>query len=190
MLVTMTRSPGERPLTSWWIVHVQPTSRHQVLFPKYPQRHSWGIFHVQPTSLHPRAFPKYPQRQLGDCSRTAYIATPSALSQIPPTAVGGSFKLQPRSRHPPKCSSQIPPTAVGGSFKLQPTSRHPQVLFPNTPNGSWGIFHVQPTSRHPSAFPKYPQRQLGDLSRSAYSPFTQKPFHQPRSHFAAGPGIS
>src|SRR6266404_1707384 len=37
---------------------------------------------------------------------------------------------------------------------------------------------------------KYPQRQLGDSFRYSLIPFTQKPFHQRRSHFAAGPRIS
>jgi hypothetical protein len=31
---------------------------------------------------------------------------------------------------------------------------------------------------------------LGDSFKYSLIPFTQKPFHQRRSHFAAGPGIS
>ena len=63
------------------------------------------------------------------------------MNEIPPTAVGGSFKSNLQTAR--LSLNEIPPTAVGGSFKsnlqaAQHTERNP-------PDGSRGIFQVLPT---------------------------------------------
>src|SRR5215217_8894200 len=74
---------------------------------------------------------------------------PSGL-EIPPTAVGGSFKCFLPENYP--ATLEIPPTAVGGSFKCFLPANYPATL-------------------------KSHQRQLVDRSNAFYPQTTQRPLN-------------
>src|SRR5215467_11638653 len=63
-------------------------------------------------------------------------------SGIPPTAVGGSIKVQPT--HQPIKPLRNTPDGSRGIIKVQPTHQPIKPLW-NTPDGSRGIIKVQPT---------------------------------------------
>ena len=155
------RDPRPNPtLGSGWIVQARPTHSTHATLARIPPSAVGGSFKPGLHTARTRPLPKSHPRQWVDRSSPAYTEHARDLSRNPTHGSGWIVQARPtQSTH--ATSPEIPPTAVGGSFKpgLHRARTRPSPEF--HPRYSGWIVQARPTQSTHATFSRIPPTAVG-----------------------------